>query len=209
MSNGTITPPRAGRNPVNKPIWIKVLHGIGWAVLLCGAFVQCNSAYAWDMAGAKTLSLLTRDGQTVDIGTIDFTPQGDHTDFDIHMNFAKFKDFFLSMREFKCLDGPEEVQCKVPYPYKHPNTVTPTDLRWLEHSLLFFFKSPTEFGAKLWNGLYYQMRLTPDGIVGTPLLVDLNQISAPPADLATPPYKTEDLIEIAPGARVYSQLLIH
>ena len=181
---------------------------MGLALLLCGGFVQSNAAYAWDMTGTKTLSLVTRDGQTIDIGTIDFTPQGDHTDFDVHMNFAKFKDFFLSMREFKCLDGPEEVQCKVNYPYKHPNSVTPNDLRWLEHSLLFFFKTPTEFGAKLWNGLYYKLSLTPEGLAGTPLLADLNQISAPPADLSKPPYDSTDLIEMAPGTRVYSQLLI-
>jgi hypothetical protein len=70
----------------------------------------------------------------------------------------------------------------VPYPYPNSATVSPDNLRWLEHSLLFFYKTPRDFGARLSNGLYYQMQITEQGIVGTPQAIDLVQMGAPPAD---------------------------
>ena len=112
------------------------------------------------------------------------------------------------MKEFKCLEGAGEVLCHVPYPYAQPGTVTPTDLAWLEHSLLFLFKLPNEFGAKLWNGLYFQLQMTDEGLVGTPQAIDLNLISAPPADLTKPPYRPALRDDIAPGARWAARLTI-
>lgn len=43
-----------------------------------------------------------------------------------------------------------------------------TDLAWLEHTLLSMFKTPTEFGAKLWNGVDVQLKLTERGPRRTP-----------------------------------------
>jgi hypothetical protein len=99
------------------------------------------------------VALHTRDGQAIPIGSITFLPQGDRIGFSLQLAHDRFKDYFLSMKEFKCLDGGEEIQCHVPYPYANPATVTPDDLAWLEHALLFLYKLPTEFGARLWNGL--------------------------------------------------------
>jgi len=112
------------------------------------------------------------------------------------------------MKEFKCLDGGDEIQCHVPYPYANPATVTADDLAWLEHALLFLYKLPTEFGASLWNGLYYRMAITEDGIVGTPEAIDLNLISAPPADGSVAPYGAMERTEIAPGSRWIRALTI-
>lgn len=42
-------------------------------------------------------------------------------------------------------------------------------------------KKPREFGARLWNGVIYKMAITDEGIVGTPQVVDLNLIGAPPS----------------------------
>ena len=166
------------------------------------------SAEAWDLNGTKQLALTTRDGQSLVIGTVTFTPHGDDADFKVALDLPRFKDYFLSMREFKCLDGQDEVQCYVPYPYAHPQSVSATHLEWLEHSLLFFYKTPTEFGAKLWNGLYYPLHMTDQGLVGSPALVDLNQISAPPADLSKPPFGPADQGELAPGTRWFTGLTI-
>lgn len=82
------------------------------------------------------------------------------------------------------------------------------DLRWLEHSLLFLYKAPGDFGARLWNGLYYRMQITNQGIVGTPQAIDLVQIGAPPADNSVPPFGAGDLTEIPPGSRWISRLSI-
>ena len=167
------------------------------------------AAAAWDLAGAKTLTLHTRDGQALVLGTVNFQPRGDgRTGFTLALDHGRFKDFFLSMKEFKCLEGQGEILCHVPYPYAQPGTVSATDMAWLEHALLFLFKQPSEFGAKLWNGLYFQMRLTGQGIVGTPQAIDLNAISAPPDDLSKPPYRPALRDDVAPGARWATRLTI-
>ncbi|NTV71996.1 MAG: hypothetical protein HGA71_17885 [Azonexaceae bacterium] len=179
------------------------------ASLFCGLFAIALAmpATAWELSGSKRITLHTRDGQSIAIGTVDFTPKGDESSFALHIDHARFKDFFLSMKEFKCLEG-EEIHCHVPYPYTNPGTVSRKDLRWLEHSLLFLYKQPKDFGARLWNGLYYQMALTEKGIVGTPQAVDLVQIGAPPADTSIPPYGPSERSDIPPDSRWIRSLSI-
>jgi hypothetical protein len=179
------------------------------ATLLGGivATVLSMSATAWELAGSKIIKLHTRDGQSIAIGHVEFSPQGEQSSFKLYLDDTKFKDFFLSMKEFKCLEG-EEIHCHVPYPYANPGTVSRSDLRWLEHSLLFLYKQPKDFGARLWNGLYYEMALTEKGIVGTPQAVDLVQIGAPPADTSIPPYGPGERSEIPPDSRWIRNLTI-
>lgn len=179
------------------------------ASLFCGlvAITLATPAMAWELSGSKLVKVHTRDGQSIAIGHVDFTPEGEQSSFKLHLDHAKLKDFFLSMKEFKCLEG-EEIHCHVPYPYANPGTVSRNDLRWLEHSLLFLYKQPKDFGARLWNGLYYQMVLTEKGIVGTPQAVDLVQIGAPPADTSIPPYGPGDRSEIPRDSRWIRSLTI-
>lgn len=165
-------------------------------------------ALAWDMRGEKTLLIEPREGSPIRLGTVVFKPDGELTRFEIKLDHRVFKDYFLSMKEFKCLDGPNEIQCHVPYPYANPRTVSAADLRWLEHSLLFLFKTQKEFGARLWNGLYYRLQAGDEGLVGTPEAIDLAQIGAPPADPSTPPYRPGDRSEIVPATRWFARLLI-
>ncbi len=166
-------------------------------------------AMAWDLSGTKRISAMTRDQQLIPIGTVDFKPQPDgNTGFTLHMDHARFTDHFLSMKEFKCLEGADEVMCHVPYPYKNPAVVSASSFAWLEHSLLFLFKQPRDFGAKLWNGLYYRLERDEAGLVGTPQAVDLNLISAPPEDLSTPPYNAALRDDVPTGARWIERLLI-
>ena len=181
-----------------------------WLIQACLAFLALIAlpATAWEMSGLKTLYLQGRDGQKTPVGTVTFTPQGDKTGFTVKMNPAQLKDFFLSMREFKCLEGTGEIQCHVPYPYPNPATISGTDMVWLEHSLLFLFKQPKDFGAKWWNGIFYRLHLTHQGLVGTPEAIDLNQISAPHADLTRPPYGPAQRSAMEPEARWFNRLTI-
>ena len=176
-------------------------------VIACAAPVSAWAASAFELVGTKQITLTTRDGVVLPIGTVTFTPKDGATTFAVHIETAKFQDFFLSMREFKCLAGPE-LECYVPYPYKTPGTVSATDLGWLSHSLLFFFKNPADYGAKLTNGLIYDLKLTDHGIEGLPQAVDLNAIASPPADLAVPPYDKDARSDIADGTRWISKLSI-
>jgi hypothetical protein len=173
------------------------------------AALASNTAVAWELQGTKAIVAVTRDQQRLTLGTVEFTPRPDgRIAFAVHMDHAKFTDHFLSMKEFKCVEGGSEVSCHVPYPYPNPGTVTATDLSWLEHHLLFLFKLPKEFGAKLWNGLYYKLERTDTGLVGRPQSIDLNLISAPPAQTDKPPYRPALRDDVAAGVRWMDRIAI-
>lgn len=157
--------------------------------LLALCTMTSAQVFAWSLKGVQTITAHTQDKHATVIGTVSFTPLTDGSStFVVTMDHTKFTDYFLSMKEFKCLSSPVEVTCHVPYPYRHPGKVTLDDLSWLEHNLLFLFKRPSEFGAKLWNGLYYRFTVTDKGLVGKPMAIDLNRISAPPDNLEVPTF---------------------
>jgi hypothetical protein len=166
-------------------------------------------AQAAPLEGLKQVVLHGQDGTRVLIGELRFTPRADgSTRFTYKPDPAVFTDHFLSMREFKCLAGGTELLCHVPYPYTHPGTVSEGNLAWLEHTLLFMFKKPSEFGAKLWNGVYWQLRATATGFEGRPQAVDLNLIGAPPARPDVPPYKPALRDDMPANARWFTRLTI-
>ncbi|MEY8879551.1 MAG: hypothetical protein AB9M60_23790 [Leptothrix sp. (in: b-proteobacteria)] len=183
----------------------------GLSMLLALAPLLClpTPAVAWELQGSKALRLHSRDGQSVLLGQVNFEPRADgRIGFALALRTEVFKDYFLSMKEFKCVEGADEIFCHVPYPYAQPGSVTPTDLAWLEHSLLFLFKKPNEFGARLWNGVYFRLQRSEQGLVGTPQAIDLNLISAPPAQAGGPPYRPALRDDIAPEARWFNRLSI-
>ena len=177
-------------------------------LFLLTATAPLDPALAFEFVGTKTITLHGRDGQRVQIGQVKFLPAATGTSFTLDLDHQRLTDHFLSMKEFKCLASPAEVFCHVPYPYANPRTVSATDLAWLEHALLFFFKLPQDFGAKLWNGIYFRLANTPAGLVGTPQAIDLNMIGVPPADLALPPYGAGERSDIDPGVRWFNRLTI-
>ncbi len=61
---------------------------------------------------------------------------------------------------------------------------------------------------KLWTGVYFQLRLTDQGLDGRPQAVDLNRISAPPDQPALPPFRPALRDDTAPGARWFNRLTI-
>lgn len=164
-------------------------------------------SFAFDATGTRHIVAHTKDGKDIAIGTVTFTPQGEKTTYRLDMDMTPFKEFFLSMRPFKCLEGPD-IWCYVPYPYEHPHVVTATDYAWLEHDLLFFWKTPDSYGAKMNNGLIYA--LTPSGkaLVGKPQAINLDKIASPPDDRKTPPYVAADRDDISDGSRWIESLRI-
>lgn len=177
------------------------------AVGMSEALAQGGAGF--DFSGTKSLVAVTADGSRTTIGAVQFTPaEGGGATFRIMWKTEVFTDYFLSMREFKCLPAAKEVSCHVPYPYPNPATVSPGNLAWLEHSLLFLHKSPAEFGAKLWNGVYYELQVRGQALAGTPRAVDLNAISAPPRDPSVPPFTKALRHDVPPDARWLAALLI-
>lgn len=176
--------------------------------LLAGFLAFVPTAVAWELKGTKNIALESRDAQRLPLGTVTFLPADGKTTFTLQLEPERFKDYFLSMKEFKCLENSQEIQCHVPYPYPNPATVSADNLVWLEHSLLFFFKAPRDFGARLWNGIYYRMHITDQGIVGTPQAIDLVQMGEPPADPSIPPFSKEGRTDIVPETRWFYRLII-
>lgn len=152
------------------------------------------------ITGDKDVFLVDKQNNKIQIGNILFKQLGIASRYVLHLDHAKFTDYFLSMKEMKCLEGPE-LWCHIPYPYTQPKTVTPTDLRWLEHDLLFMFKKKEVFGANFWNGIYYRMHIENGVIRGEARAVDLNLLASPPADLEQPPIGDSVLDEIDPDIR--------
>jgi hypothetical protein len=168
-------------------------------------------AHAFELQGEHTLTAHPRSGEgdPVVLGQVVFEPQADGSArFSIRFEHGVFTDHFLSMKEFKCIGGAVELACHVPYPYPQPATVRAGDWRWLEHSLLFLYKQPREFGAKLWNGLYYRFEVEGGRLVGRPQAIDLNRISAPPDRPGEPPYRPALRDDIPAGARWLDRLVI-
>jgi hypothetical protein len=190
-------------HPLGRWWWLCALLGLASVVS------PAVRAQSFELDGEKALVAVTRDGQRTRIGSVFFQPAAaGRTAFRVQMDHAVMRDYFLSMREFKCLPAAAEVSCFVPYPYRQPGTIAPGDLAWLEHSLLFLIKQPADFGAKLWNGVIFQLALTSMGLTGQPQAVDLNAISAPPDQLDTPPYGSTERTDFAPGARWVQELRI-
>ena len=110
------------------------------------------------------------------------------------MDHSLFRDYFLSMKEMKCLEGPE-LWCSIAYPYEQSHKVSASDLRWLEHDLLFMYKKLDSFGANFWNGIYYRLVLADGQIRGVAHSLDLNKLASPPDDLQSPPVGEYDIDE--------------
>jgi hypothetical protein len=160
-------------------------------------------------AGTKSVKLHAKDGSSVEIGQVVFTPRADgRVGFTWKAETSRFADHFLSMREFKCLPGSGEIMCLVPYPYAQPGHVAAGDLAWLEHSLLFMFKKQSDLGAQLWNGVIFKLTVTPTGLAGMPQAVDLNRIASPPAKTDVPPFGAAQRDDIPPTARWFNRITI-
>lgn len=196
-------PRHAQGRPAGRPF---LVHALGLLGLTCWPLV----AGAAPLAGTRNVVLHSADGAQLVIGQVAFTPGADGVaSFALKVDHGRFTDHFLSMREFKCVEGRGEILCHVPYPYPQPGWVSTADLAWLEHALLFMFKLPGDFGAKLWNGVYFRLQPAPGGgLVGTPQAVDLNLIGAPPARPEVPPYGPARRDDIRPGARWFERLTI-
>ncbi|WP_432474084.1 hypothetical protein [Amphritea sp. HPY] len=167
---------------------------IAWLVIgLLPVFSATVFAAGGALDGEKEIFLQDRSGKEINIGWIEFTPlNAVDSEFKLHLDHSLFKDYFLSMKEMKCLEGPE-LWCAIPYPYQQPRTVSLESLRWLEHDLLFMFKKLDSFGANFWNGIYYQLAIEQEQIVGKARALDLNMLASPPDDMNAPPIGEFDI----------------
>ncbi len=187
-----------------------LLQCLSAPLLLCMGFSVCAQPQPQPLTGPHRIVLHSTDGQRLVVGQVNFTPATAEglQRFELKMDHSRFTDYFLSMREMKCLPGGTEILCHIPYPHPQPGTITATDLGWLEHALMFMYKKPGEFGAKFYNGVYFQLRRTERGLEGKPQAVDLNLIAAPPARADVPPFRPALRDDMAAGSRWFERLTI-
>ncbi|WP_090728388.1 hypothetical protein [Neptunomonas qingdaonensis] len=160
------------------------------------------------LQGEKTISLLDKAGNRTEIARVIFEPVEQGSRYVLTMEREQFRDYFLSMKEMKCLEGPE-LWCHLAYPYEQPRIVTADDLRWLEHDLLFMFKTPKEFGANFWNGIYYKLEVVDGMIKGEAQAIDLNNLASPPDNLDEPPIGEAERDEVDTDKRWLPLIEIH
>lgn len=171
-------------------------------------------------SGDKQIFLVDKEGEKVSIGRGSCTPinmsanEADNiTDlehryrYQLFINYQRFTDYFLSMKEMKCLQGPE-LWCHLACQYEQPQRVARQDLSWLSHNLLFMFKPRVSFGANFWNGIYYDLDFNGDVIMGCAQALDLNLLAALPDDLMAPPLLNEERAYIDSAGRWLPTLII-
>ena len=148
--------------------------------------------HAADVDG-KTVYLEAADGTRIEIATL-AGPTGSYA---MTLNDAVFTDHFLSMRPFRCIEGPDKTWCHVPYPYEITRDIS-TELTDLEYDFLFVWKGRTDYGINMWNGVYY--RLTPEGddLVGRMHEMNMDMLAVPPEAGELRPIRDIDLEEADP-----------
>jgi hypothetical protein len=167
------------------------LRGIGLWLALSGAAVPGAS-----MAEEHRVVLRDALGAGMEIARLHVAPDGAYT---LRMAEAGFTDHFLSMRPFKCLEGPDKHWCHVPYPYENARNIS-ADLVDLEYDLLFIWKGASEYGIDTLNGIYYVLAPTGAGFTGAVHEIDLGLLAVPPAPGELRPVAAGDLHEADPDS---------
>jgi hypothetical protein len=151
-----------------------------------------------DLPSGERKIVLSSASEKIEIGTAVFDGSGEIRTISVKFKEELFKDHFLSMRPFKCLEG-VKYYCHLPYPYEWKGVISAGDLTDLEYGLLFVQKEPTAYGINLWNGVYYRLTLEDAGrISGTLHEVDMDTLASPPAPGNFRPL-TEDLLTKVPS----------
>ncbi|MHA6326304.1 hypothetical protein [Roseivivax sp. CAU 1753] len=146
-------------------------------------------------ADIYAVTLEPATGTPIRIATIETTG----TSYALRMAPAPFSDHFLSMRPFKCLEGPGTHWCHVPYPYEIARDLA-QDTTDLEYDFLFVWKPATEYGIDLWRGVYFDIVPDGAGYVGTLFETDLDKLGVPPDAGELRPIREADLIEAEPDS---------
>lgn len=166
------------------------------AISVClgaAGFAETQTVFLEDGAGAR-----------IEIATLEQTEGGPYK---ITMNSGSFTDHFLSMRPFKCLEGPGKHWCHVPYPYEIARDVS-GDLTDLEYDFLFVWKGANEYGINMWNGVYYVLQREEGRLIGQMHEMDMDILSVPPDPGELRPVSAKHLHESDPDSHWLPRLVI-
>jgi hypothetical protein len=173
--------------------------------LMKSALIAINCLLAMPaLAETRSVFLEDQDGQRIEIATLQIGADSAYT---VKMAEEPFADHFLSMRPFKCLEGPAKHWCHVPYPYEIERNIS-EDLTDLEYDFLFVWKDANEYGINMWNGVYYQIEQTGGTLTGTLHDMDMDTLSVPPAAGELRPVAAKHLHESDPDSHWLPRIVI-
>lgn len=158
--------------------------------------------------GSKTITIVGKNDEAIEIASIQFQQKDNKVTYKLEFKDDKFSDEFLSMRPFKCIHVAGQMLCHLVYPYQKQGYITEQDLVDLEYDLLFLHKDATEYGIDPWNGLYYDLKIEKNGLVGILKEVDLNILAAPPEDDILRPITKDLLYDADPQHHLFPTLTI-
>ena len=165
--------------------------------------------FCYFLAGAtwgETRSVYLEDVDRARIKIAELNIEADGI-YQVSMAEAAFEDHFLSMRPFKCLEGPTKNWCYVPYPYEIRRNVS-EDLTDLEYDFLFVWKGATEYGINMWNGVYYKISEENGQWIGILHEMDMDALSAPPPAGELRPLTEKDLHPSDPDSHWLPRIVI-
>lgn len=167
--------------------------------------------HAEDKKIKRTVTLTPSEGEAIDIASLDIVKLEDGSfTYSIEMDDSKFGNHFLSMRPFKCFQGPKQMLCHLVYPYEKTTKFSVNDLQDLEYDLLFIHRKKSDYAIDPWNGLYYKISLNDDmKLTGVLKEVDLDILAAPPDEGVTRPITDSELTDADPTTHSYPVLSIH
>ena len=152
--------------------------------------------------------LVPNVGEPLRIGQIQFNKNADGYTYQLDLEKTAFEEYFLSMRPFKCLQGPIQQLCHLPYLYAKGTHINEMDILDLEYDFLFIHRRANDYGIDPWNGIYYKLTQTENGFEGVLQELDLNILAAPPAKGVTRPISNYDLQAAEADAHSYPRLII-
>jgi hypothetical protein len=166
------------------------------------------TAFADPLSGRKQISLIDGAGEKLVIGEMTFTRENGVTSYKIDWRDAPFGNHFLSMRPFRCLEGPAKHWCYVDYPYDIHRQVSADDLTDLEYDLLVIHKGATEYGINMWNGVYYRLERDGERLIGQMHEMDMGILAVPPESGDLRPIKPKHLHETDPEGHWLPRVVI-
>ena len=175
-----------------------------FSVFLGALALTASPVLAAPEDGVRGVFLEQADGTRIQIATVVI----DDGDYAVTMAEEAFTDHFLSMRPFRCLEGPEKHWCHVPYPYDIRRELPEGDLTDLEYDFLFLWKRATEYGINMWNGVYYVLSEEDGRLIGQMHEMDMDILSAPPDAGDLRPVGKADLTEADPDSHWLPMMVI-
>jgi hypothetical protein len=155
-------------------------------------------------ADTRGVFLEDAEGARIQIATVETDAAGR---YQVEMDNAPFEDHFLSMRPFKCLEGPSKHWCHVPYPYEIERDVS-EELTDLEYDFLFVWKEANEYGINMWNGVYYKLDVDDERLIGRLHEMDMDVLSAPPDAGVLRPLSAKHLHESDPDSHWLPRMIV-